>query len=67
MQVMLWDIRCARGALAVLRGHSGAVTSLSFLPDGLVLLSLGVDAHLRLWDVAHCLEMPSHFDLLPNE
>ena len=31
--------------------HNGTVTGLSFLVDGLHLLSFGMDNRLRLWDV----------------
>jgi len=33
------------------RAHSGAVNSLCFTPDGLSLLSFGLDNRLRLWDM----------------
>ncbi|KAG0412563.1 hypothetical protein HPB47_010285 [Ixodes persulcatus] len=66
-KVMLWDIRCARGALAALKGHSGAATSLAFLPDGLVLFSLGADNRLRAWDIARRRELHFFGAIVPNE
>ncbi|XP_077499841.1 DNA excision repair protein ERCC-8-like [Amblyomma americanum] len=50
--VKLWDVRCARGALATLQGHKGGATALTFLPDGMQLLSMGHDGQAKLWDVA---------------
>lgn len=66
-KVMIWDIRCARGALAVLKGHSGAATSLAFLPDGLLLFSLGSDNRLRAWDIARRRELGFCGGIVPNE
>jgi WD40 repeat protein/uncharacterized caspase-like protein len=33
-------------------GHSGSVTSISFSPDGRILVSAGFDKSLKMWDVA---------------
>jgi DNA excision repair protein ERCC-8 len=65
--ILLWDVRKARSCVASLdqhngkkasnvphlgvAAHNGIVTSLSFLVDGLHLLSFGRDNRLRLWDV----------------
>jgi polar amino acid transport system permease protein len=35
-----------------LAGHSGAVTSVDFTPDGATLISAGSDGTLRIWDVS---------------
>ncbi|TDV35443.1 PD40 domain-containing protein [Actinophytocola oryzae] len=39
-----------RGHLGKLRGHTGAVSEMAFLPDGNTLLSVGRDQNLVLWD-----------------
>ncbi|XP_062509442.1 DNA excision repair protein ERCC-8-like [Corticium candelabrum] len=65
--ILLWDVRKVRSCVASLdqhngkqasdtphlgvSAHNGSVTALSFLPDGLHLLSFGRDNRLRLWDV----------------
>ena len=36
--------------LGRLEGHAGAVSGLSFAPDGELLASAGVDSSIRLWD-----------------
>ncbi|XP_064479405.1 DNA excision repair protein ERCC-8-like [Ornithodoros turicata] len=64
-QVMLWDVRCAKGALAKIDAHGGAVTSLAFEPGGFVLLSLGTDERMRAWDVAKAKALPLNFGLVP--
>lgn len=89
-RVLLWDVRMAKGSLAILdqfngdaaaspasgklfllsmpmlsfpspcmscplpvsTAHDGWVNGVCFLPDGLHLLTLGSDNHLRLWDVS---------------
>ncbi|KAH7970998.1 hypothetical protein HPB49_017764 [Dermacentor silvarum] len=50
--VMLWDVRCARSSLATLQGHKGGTTAMTFLPDGMQLLTMGRDGRVKLWDVA---------------
>jgi WD40 repeat protein len=40
-------------------GHSDAVDSVAFSPDGHLLLSSGVDKSVRLWDVANKRQMIS--------
>jgi WD40 repeat protein len=45
--------KVATGEVAMtLVGHTGAVTSIDFSPDGKMLLSGGLDGTARLWDVA---------------
>lgn len=41
----------AREPKFVLRGHTESVQSLAFSPDGLRLISTGVDRSIRIWDV----------------
>jgi WD40 repeat protein len=48
--VRLWDV--AGGELkAALQGHTEQVTSVTFSPDGLLLVSGSADQGLRMWDV----------------
>ncbi|XP_033737189.1 DNA excision repair protein ERCC-8-like [Pecten maximus] len=66
-QVLLWDIRSAKGALKSLdqyngktannhytanTAHSGHVNGMTFTSDGLHLVTFGTDDRIRLWNVA---------------
>jgi WD40 repeat protein len=48
--VRLWDVETG-AEVRQLRGHTGAVTSVVFLPGGRQALSCGHDQTLRLWDL----------------
>ncbi|BCJ44257.1 hypothetical protein GCM10010168_10700 [Actinoplanes ianthinogenes] len=48
--VDIWN-RTTGQRLFQLRGHQDAVTKCAFAPDGLTLLSVGVDGTGRIWDV----------------
>jgi WD40 repeat protein len=49
-EVWLWDVNTGQHT-GTLRGHTAAVTSVTFSPDGLTLASGSGDATVRLWDV----------------
>ncbi|MGD9092100.1 MAG: ABC transporter permease subunit, partial [Anaerolineales bacterium] len=49
--IRLWDIK-NDWEMQSLAGHSGAVTSVDFTPDGATLISAGSDGTLRIWDVS---------------
>src|SRR5262249_32649159 len=48
--IRLWDPRTGR-PWAVLYGHAGPVLGLAFAPDSGLLVSVGADHTLRLWEI----------------
>jgi WD40 repeat protein len=51
--IRLWD-PATGNAIAVLRGHRGAVNTVVFTPDNKTLVSGSDDTSILLWDVHAC-------------
>ncbi len=47
--IRVWDVRSGTN-MATLRGHTDAVNSLAFSPDGTRLASISYDGTLRIWE-----------------
>jgi WD40 repeat protein/serine/threonine protein kinase len=48
--VVLWDVNRLDGG-RILRGHTGSVAAVRWLPDGRFLASAGDDGLIRVWDI----------------
>lgn len=51
--VKLWDTRIGGRAMCLQNEHVGAVTSISFSPDGACVATGGNDGALFMWDIRH--------------
>jgi WD40 repeat protein len=48
--IYLWDVKSQK-QMGILRGHTGAVRTIAYSPDGNLLASGGQDSSIRFWDV----------------
>ena len=51
-ELRLWDVASHRPFGGPLQGHTGAITSLAYSPDGKTLASGSKDSTIMLWDIA---------------
>ncbi|XP_074648575.1 DNA excision repair protein ERCC-8-like [Tubulanus polymorphus] len=80
-KLMLWDVRSAAGSLMVFdqyngdttanpesvnTAHNGLINGMRFLSNGLHLVSVGTDDHMRLWNVATGKNMLVNYGKLEN-
>ncbi|XP_046396845.1 DNA excision repair protein ERCC-8-like isoform X2 [Ischnura elegans] len=80
-QILLWDIRSAKGCLKSLdqhngkggagkfspsTAHDGGVNGLRFTGNGFFLVSFGVDSKLRVWDVVNGTNLMVNFGTTRN-
>lgn len=50
--IRIWDVRTGSSLGTLAGGHRGDVETLSFSPDGALLLSAGADDAVLIWDIA---------------
>lgn len=51
MTIRLWHVETGEPLRSPLKGHTNAVISVAFSPDGQRIMSLSYDSTMRLWDV----------------
>ncbi len=54
--VLLWDAAALKPVTS-LKGHTGAIRALAFLPDGRKLVTISEDKSMRLWDLDRSVEI----------